>query len=244
MRFEAPMPTGKGVFRGLLAVIVLLVLMSIAGQFSAYFLGHDYVKGLVPASYVASENSFPTWYSSAALALAAGLTALVAYYHRVRGDAFRNHWVVLALIFLAFSAEEVASLHETTIEPIRDTLGVGGFFFFAWVIPGALFALVAAIGFWRFLMHLPTPTRNRFMLAGGLFVLGALGVEMVGGRHFEALGRQQNFTYSMIVAVEEFLEMAGVALFIGAVVDYMRDHLGWTRVELGSAEGPAGSDGG
>jgi hypothetical protein len=48
----------------------------------------------------------------------------------------------------------------------------------------------------------------------------------------------------MIVAVEEFLEMAGIALFIGAVVDYMRDHLGWTRVELGSAEAPAGSDGG
>ena len=70
-------------------------------------------------------------------------------------------------------------------------------------------------------------------MAATLFIGGAIGVELVGGRHVELHGRQ-NWTYSMIVTVEESLEMAGLIVFIWALLDYCADNYKEVRFRFGA----------
>ena len=52
------------------------------------------------------------------------------------------------------------------------------------------------------------------------YVAGALGCEFLGGRYFELHGRD-NMPYALLVTCEEGLEMAGIVIFIGALLAYM-----------------------
>jgi len=59
------------------------------------------------------------------------------------------------------------------------------------------------------------------MAAAATYLGGALGVEMLGGRYASLYGTK-TLAYSLLVAVEEGLEMAGSVLFIDALLDYLR----------------------
>lgn len=84
--------------------------------------------------------------------------------------------------------------------------------------------LIFVLAYLRFLAALPARTRNLFLLAGAIYVAGALGVEMIGGRHAFVFGRY-NFAYTMIATLEEFLEMLGILLFVQALLSYMQVHV-------------------
>ncbi len=56
--------------------------------------------------------------------------------------------------------------------------------------------------------------------AFALFVGGALGVELFGSAYVSTHGREV-FGYTLIVAVEEALEMVGVATLIYALLAYI-----------------------
>ncbi len=49
---------------------------------------------------------------------------------------------------------------------------------------------------------------------------GAIGVEAISGKQASLHG-EQNSTYNLIITVEELLEMAGVIVFIYALLDYI-----------------------
>jgi hypothetical protein len=82
------------------------------------------------------------------------------------------------------SLDETATLHEKLLHPVRNALHAEGFFYFAWVIPGALFVLGFLAVTFGFLRRLAADTRRRFLVAGFIYVSGSLGMEMVGG-HYE-----------------------------------------------------------
>jgi hypothetical protein len=73
----------------------------------------------------------------------------------------------------------------------------------------------------KFLFRLPKKTMVNFIVAGVVYVGGALGVELIGGRYREMQGI--NFTYKMIATVEESLEMLGVVMFIRALLLYLSE---------------------
>jgi len=50
------------------------------------------------------------------------------------------------------------------------------------------------------------------MLSAGLYLSGAIGFEMLGGKSFEVNGL--SFTYRVLYTMEETLEMIGLAVFI------------------------------
>jgi hypothetical protein len=60
-------------------------------------------------------------------------------------------------------------------------------------------------------------------VAAILYIGGAIGVELIGGRYAELHG-EENWTYSMITTVEESLEMAGLIVFIWALLEYCADN--------------------
>ncbi|MEG3932659.1 MULTISPECIES: hypothetical protein [unclassified Microcoleus] len=117
------------------------------------------------------------------------------------------------------------SLHEILIiNDLGKALHLGGFFYFIWVIPGALFVVVTGLAYLKFLLHLPRKTRDCFLLAGSIYVGGALGMEMVTGYYADAVG-QRNLMYGLMTSVEEIMERVGVIVFIYALLSYIGSHL-------------------
>ncbi len=164
------------------------------------------------------ENSLPAWYSSGLMLVAAALLFLLHRLSLRQRPENATSWLVLALIFLALSFDEVAALHETLTEPIRNALGTGrGPLFYAWVVAAAPFVAVVFIGFLPHLRRLPPAIARRMMLAGTIFVLGAFGMEMVGATMLN--GSVGNPRYHIAVALEEIGEMAGLVLFILVLYD-------------------------
>ena len=99
------LPRARRITDSLLVIVVVLILLSLAGQSSKYLLGHPMVKGFVPMSYVDNEPSTPTWYSSAALGLAGALVALIAAMNFQLRERVRWHWAGLAVLLFGLSLD-------------------------------------------------------------------------------------------------------------------------------------------
>ena len=61
----------------------------------------------------------------------------------------------------------------------------------------------------------------RFVVAGFVYLLGAVAVEIVGNS-MVVNGFEETLKYEMYVIVEEGLEMVGVILFIHTLLHYLR----------------------
>lgn len=98
-----------------------------------------------------------------------------------------------------------------------------GIFYFAWVLPALVLLVGLGLYFVGFLRRLPSPTRRAFSATGLIYLGGAVGVELIAGRHVEVHG-YNNLPYAFLVVAEEGLEMTGVILFLKALLAYLRDH--------------------
>jgi hypothetical protein len=166
------------------------------------------------------EVSIPSWYSASLLLVCAALLGVIAVTKRQAGDRYRRHWTGLALIFLALSIDDASDLHGHTSYQLQATFETGGFLAYAWVIPAAVACVVVGLAYLRFLSDLPAPIRWRFLIGGALFITGALVMEMIEGRYDTQHG-VENMPYRIMVAIEESLEMAGVVIFISALLSYL-----------------------
>ncbi|MBK8903195.1 MAG: glycosyltransferase [Anaerolineaceae bacterium] len=203
---------------------LLLVLLSIGGQFSKYALGDAFLNGLVPLFYVDTEQNIPTYFSVFLILIAAFLLTAVAILSGKQKSPHMSKWAILSLGFLLMAVDEAFQFHERLNIPVGRLLGDGslGVFYFPWVIPGITLVCVLGLFFLKFLLDLPAATRIRFMLAAIVYIGGAIGVELIGSSHAELHG-YENWTYSMIATVEESLEMAGLIVFIRALLNYCAD---------------------
>ncbi|MBC7813387.1 MAG: hypothetical protein H7175_19665 [Burkholderiales bacterium] len=184
------------------------------------------------------ESSVPTWFSSSILLAAAALLVVIARFHSQRQAPYVRHWWGLVLIFLYFSLDESAVLHEKLTEPLQDALQPQGALYFAWIIVGIAFVLVFALAYVRFWLRLPAGIRWRFLFAAALYIGGAVVIEGVGAnRWYEDDGT--SLIYSTIGTLEEIFEMLGVIAFIYALLIYIRDTVGEVRI---SVENPAALD--
>lgn len=216
------------------AAAFFLILASTCGQLSKYVLDHDYVKGLVPLFYLNQERNIPTYFSMLLMLLASFLLMGIAALTRKQGFSHFSKWVILSFGFLVLAYDEIFEVHESLTQVTQNILdgNPGGFFRFTWVIPGIAFVLILLLFFRKFLMHLSYKTRFRFLMAGLLFLGGAIGVEMIGARYDELYGAG-NLTYSMIATVEESLELAGLVVFIWALLKYYEENYKEVRFKFG-----------
>ena len=221
----------KRVFRSLLWAILGLSIVNLSAQFFKFFLGRGALWGITRLIDVDGENTIPAWYSSVILLVCSVLLALITIKNKQRGDRFRWHWLGLSVLFLFFSMDEAASIHELLVEPTRNLLNTGGYLYFAWVLPGIGFILMIGALYWKFLLNLPTRTRYLFVLAAVTFIGGSIGMEMISGNYlytttqgkvsFNNFAGWSGMTFAIITTIEEALEMIGVSIFVYALLDYM-----------------------
>lgn len=216
------------IVRILSAIAVLLVVISVAGQLIRYVGGHDYAYGLLsPAEqlfHVNREQNIPTLFSVLLLLCAASFLGLITLLKRQHQDPDRFKWATLTVGFIYLAIDEAWSFHEMLVEPVRGLLGHDslGIFFFAWVLPAMAGVLILGLLFLKFLLRLPSLTRWSFLGAGAIYLGGAIGMEMLGGRHAESHGFE-NLTYQLLTHLEESMEMAGMIVFIYALLRYLAE---------------------
>jgi hypothetical protein len=217
----------------LLAAVLLIQAMSFAGALSVLDAGYTrqtvvvhelskLTKFLLKFD-VAGEQTVGAWLSSIILMLCALVLLYIGTMRYHRDDAYARHWLGLSVIFAGLSMDEAVGLHEMTIEPIREMFGTSGIFLYAWVIPATAFVAVVGLAYLGFLRHLEPAFRLRFVVAGVLFVGGALGFEMIEGELVDFYARHL-LIYEAASHLEDGLESAGELLFLYSLLLYARRH--------------------
>ncbi|MFP5371041.1 MAG: hypothetical protein ACLGI3_09880 [Actinomycetes bacterium] len=170
-----------------------------------------------------AEGNAWSWFS--ALLLAAVAVVLAARARAVRADRSTSaRYAILAAIALFMSADEGAQIHEFLNQVglrITDRLGP----FNSWLIPGVVLAAAVGAGLLWVARGIDAALRRRLVLAGAVFLTGAVGFEVIGTAY--ALGSEMDNPwrtggYLLLVAAEEALEMLGALIALHAVLARVR----------------------
>jgi hypothetical protein len=195
--------------------IAFLLLAGAAGYVLRNATGPRALFDIIRFFDLGSETSLPTYLSALNLLIAAFLLAVVARTsRRERPDLFR-YWTILSFGFLYLSLDEATIIHETLGKMYNPTaLGLAVLDSHKWLLIGIPAALVAAAVCTPFLFKLPRRTALRFLLAGTIFLGGALGLELVGALMiYTDFAVRGDFIYDLRRVVEEGCEMFGIAYF-------------------------------
>ncbi|MCG8493457.1 MAG: hypothetical protein MI743_17680 [Sneathiellales bacterium] len=170
--------------------------------------------------HMGEEQNLPTFFSTMNLLLSSTLLFLIASLSSKNKRKETIYWFVLGVIFVFLAIDEFTFIHETISAITRRSLKTEGYLFFAWVIPYAFVLLVIAVFYFRFLLLIPKKTCRQFIVAGGVYICGAMGLEVISSGHAYSEG-VETLTYNVLNACEETLEMIGIILFIQALFEYL-----------------------
>jgi hypothetical protein len=209
------------VTRVLLSAIALLVLFNIIERGIVYWLNAQNNGQLISIYFNFDEEAnLPALYSSLALAFCAYLLSVIATIKKKGAGKYAKQWKILAFIFLYLAVDEMCSIHELLIPILRGSMNTKGLLYFPWVIPAFFLVIIFLIMFRKFILALPNKTKIQFILAGMVYVFGALGMELIGGYIADNYG--YNMVYGIASTIEELLEMFGVVIFINALLNYLQ----------------------
>ncbi|MBD3887130.1 hypothetical protein IFO70_36615 [Phormidium tenue FACHB-886] len=200
-----------------------LICASILSQ--VYFRSTNHsAGGLVQLFFVDSENNIPSVYSGFALLFCGILLGIITVAQSQQRQPFVRHWRILSFIFFYLAVDELASIHELAIEPLRGLLKVGGILYYTWVVPAAILLVIFALSYLKFLRALPRKIRRLFIQSGLLYVMGALVTELPEG-WVEATYTQKSLLFTFLVTFEEALEMGSIVLFLYTLLLYIRTYI-------------------
>ncbi len=229
---------------GTLSILIGALIVCV-GSF-AHYVKHQVVEdtdsplfSLLSRFDIVNEPSLLQWYASSLHLVCCSLLAVCAVKASDRWLAWR--WLGLAVVFLFASIDEAIMLHEMLDNPTRQLLGTSGVLTIAWIIPGAVIALMLAGLYIKFLIRLESMTRWRFVVAGMIFLSGAILMELPGGWLYEKYGFSTSH-YIISYAVEELLELAGMSLFLFALMDFLGRNYGAISVPVGVQDQPSTND--
>lgn len=223
----------KRITRLLTGISIALIVLSTITAYGDLERGHQSVffEKMCKLFYVELENNAPAFFSTCILLMASLLLFLIFVSKRHEKDPYRLHWGILSAGFFYMAFDEVSTLHEKLIFPVRGMLGTSNFgvFYFAWVIPAIIIILGLGLFFLKFLKNLQPTARLNFLLAGAIFIGGAVGMEMLDGNFTEIHGKD-NVGYIVLTTIEEAMEMAGIIYFNWALLKYLAQN--YQRVNL------------
>ena len=237
----------KTIGRALVAAVLFINFASLCARVAKYAWGYEGLLRPLRLLDAGDENTIPTWFSSAQLLLCSLLLAAIALAQKRSGGGYWRHWGVLSLIFVLLSVDEAASMHEALGAELERLLAAtigfdpAGLVSSFWVVPAAAFTLVFLLAYLGFIAHLPGTTRRLFLLAGALFVLGALGMEMLEAQVVSASGDEADFesarglakiVVGLLTSAEETFEMLGVTVFVYALLEHIGSCLGALSVRV------------
>lgn len=164
------------------------------------------------------ETSVPTWFSQI-LFLLIGAAAFTAAYLE-RKTAVKRLWALIGVFGVVYSLDESAGLHEFVLQtlhvlyyqdaaPTKENN--------AWLIAVPLILAVLLWLGWLIFRYFPVRTLVLFAVSAGLFLAGAVGVDLATS----VTGRETFWNQGVLVAAEETFELLATVLALYAVIDYV-----------------------
>ncbi|WP_412560491.1 MULTISPECIES: hypothetical protein [Winogradskyella] len=210
------------VLRALLIVVLFLLLGNLFAvylRFNTEGMDSKVTRLMIKLFDFNLEANLPTYFSSLTLMFNGFLLALIGFTHKKLGQKFW-HWLGLSAIFIFLAFDEMIQIHEQLRAPMEALFNTSGLLYFAWFIPYLAVTILIFIAYFKFMMRLPKRVLKLFIIAGVLYVGGAVGMEMLGGWHAE-IHTEYTFTYAMMYSFEELLEMSGAVVFLYALLVYI-----------------------
>jgi len=217
--------TPRRVGRWLAFAAALLTFASVAGQVARYTVNHGHYHWYTALFDLNREANLPNTYQALIILVAAVQLSIISVQKFKTRDRWRLSWLGLSLIFYVLALDENCSLHEQCQEPLRAWLHATGLFYFSWVIAGLGFVVIVGLIFLPFVINLPPRTRWRVIVSGGIYVFGALVMEMLDGAFAFKRGSENLLSYQLLSNVEELFEMIGMSMFIVTLLGYMTEHV-------------------
>lgn len=198
----------------LVAGISLLLLCASIWQDLRLYVGpnHDLSSKIWLLDVDVEQSAF-TWVSVLALFFSAQLLFRATGDAVAQRDRFKWHWLVLMVLFLLVSFDELTGLHEKLSSALASRVTHTGLLYFAWAAPAGIIALAGLAAFVPFIRSFPPRLALWALVSAVLYLGGAVGLEMIGGSVAEVDG-VESLRYRMLANLEEGLELAGTLLFI------------------------------
>lgn len=113
------------------------------------------------------------------------------------------YWTILAIGFHIMSIDEVVGLHEWLNSALEDIL---------WTKIAMIGVGIVGLAFIPFLIKLDPYERQWFLIAGIIYLGGAVGIE-TATEHYKDNDMLNTLPYNLWTCTEEALEMLGIVLF-------------------------------
>lgn len=202
----------------LAAVVALLWAVGVTREVVAFSSGNSLVWWPFALD---REHSLPTWLSSLLL-FAGSLSAFgAALLSRLTGAPGTGGWIALAVASAIMSAEEIVGIHEQTVPLMHALADFTGLLFWSWVVWAIPLVAVVGLALVPFLRRVRRPTAVRLLVAGAVYVSGAIGMEMIGGLAVST--PDLGIAHAVPFCAEEGLEMLGAVLFLRAVLMHIAE---------------------
>jgi len=204
--------------RFLVFVVLSLTVLSLLGQVAVHLLPDFLLRDPLAAAFnVDGEGNIPALYSTLAIVSCAYLLWVIARVEREASGRFSWQWTLMSIIFLGLACDEFLGFHEG----LNDNANLAGITLFSWVAYGMGFVFIFTLIFFRTVVQLPSPIRRLVILAGLIYVSGAVGMETVAGHFVVPVWGNQGMQYVFCAATDKFLEMIGIVVFIYALLTYL-----------------------
>ncbi len=210
--------------------IIFLLVIHIAGLILYFNFDGYKILDITDWFDLAQENNIPSYYSGFALFSCSFFLFIITFSKKTTPPpACKAYWLFLSILFVYLSLDEILAIHENIGTFIEQFFEAKGFLYFLWVIPYSLLLLVFILIYLKFLINLPRKFQFLFILSGFIFVSGAIGFEVFSAKEADLHG-YDSLKYCVLYTCEEFLEMAGIVLFLYALLLYIKDEIEYLSV--------------
>ncbi|MFF9900045.1 hypothetical protein [Streptomyces longispororuber] len=181
---------------------------------------YDAIPGVRRFVNVDLEANLATWWNSTLLLAVAGMALIAALLSGRDARPGRLSWLGLAGAVALLSVDETASLHERLGEAGKSWKEWAGVALptHAWVLPGAVLAVVGTACAVLWARKLPRDLRNGLLRALAVYLAGALLTEAFNGW---ALENGHSTTLMLGTLVEEGLEMSACLVALAVLGRYV-----------------------
>lgn len=222
---------------------VAALIAAIKAGFAAFTLAGFLLLGVDGARHYASfrrfdiaiEGNVANYAAALVLLMAALCCFLNAGMSAGRDERRWPGWRALGLVFAFLSIDEAAAIHEQFSRIKAGFTGDLAFIdHYSWVLVYTPAALVLGLAFLPFLLDLPRRTAALIVLAGALYLFGAVGLEAVGGWQQTAGGMAPTaLAVGLRSIAEESVESLVIAMFIGAALAHAARHRATLSLQVG-----------
>jgi hypothetical protein len=203
-----------------LLILGLLNVGNAASLYAIFVKGLDFALGIVPLFNFDRESNFPTLFNG--LLLAGTSFWAFSISRGLKGSTGSDHapWFALGCVMAFLCIDELCLIHEALDWILMSRIETSGAIAWPWVLPYAVLAIVVGSYFLRFFFRLERRFQWIFGLAGALYIIAAIGFEMLEAAYTEKHG-EGALGFGILYTIEENLEMIAILLTNWGMMDYL-----------------------